>query len=348
MEKLIRVAIMIFISLGSIIAPLKIEAANGGSFSVSPILPDSQLDKSKAYFDLRMEPKQKKTIEIEVSNTLGKDQVIIVDSSAARSNQNGIIEYTSNNENKDNSLVINFTDIINFQKEVTVPANSTIKVPIEITMPDKLFDGIILGGLTFKTKNNESEGDQNQITNKFAYSIAVMISQNDSEISPELNLQSVDVGQSNLRNVIRATVQNETATIVENLEMEAFVYKGTQNEPIFHNQVINYRMAPNSTLPFVINTNDKPLKAGRYTLKMTAKSDEKEWEWEKKFTIEADVARQLNSTAVSLETDNTLMYILIGAVFIGLFIVIIILCMREANKRKKKKNKRNKRNKRSI
>lgn len=337
MRKLMIKIVLVIMGIASITVPLKVEASNGTSFSVHPVLPDNQIDKSKAYFDLSMEAKQKQIIEIEIKNNVDEDQIVTISSSAATSNQNGVIEYTPNKEEKDSSLIINFEDISDFQSEVTIPGNSSIRFPVEINMLDKTFDGVILGGLTFQEKENSSKTNDNQITNKFAYSIAVMISQNDTVVPPELNLQSIDVTQSNLRNVIKATIQNEKATVLNHLELEASIYQEKQKTPIYHNQVTDYRMAPNSTLPFIISTNDKPLKAGKYILKMTARSEDKTWIWEENFEIESDVAKKLNSTAVSLETDNTMLIILLGTVLILIILILIIILIR--TKKRKTTNK---------
>lgn len=326
MKKKIMIMFLLFLTSNIITIPLNVEAT-GTSFSIVPVPPDNQRNKEKAYFDLRMEPGKEQIIEMRVTNALNEEQIIVIDSSAARSNQNGIIEYKSREGKPDNSLIFNFPDIIKVQEEIKVPANSTVTLPIEISLPNQKFDGIILGGLTFQAKDNPSDEAENQITNKFAYSVAVMISQNDTIVLPELNLQSVTVTQSNLRNVVTAFVQNKKAAIAENLEIEAFIYREKQNDPIYYNKEENYRMAPNSSMPFIINTNDKPLKAGNYLLKMTAKSNGQVWEWEKKFIIQSDEADKLNATAVSLESDNMQIYFLSSLLLIIAILVILSIIL---------------------
>ncbi len=91
------------------------------------------------------------------------------------------------------------------------------------------------------------------------------------------------------------------------------------------------QMAPNSHFSYPISLEGQKLEAGTYVLKSVAYSgkkndegqykvkngDEEEtylykWEFEKEFTVAGDVARDLNRKDVTIEEDNTWLYLLIG------------------------------------
>ena len=49
-----------------------------------------------------------------------------------------------------------FSKIAKMPKETKVPANSIVTVDINLEMPSESFDGVILGGLYFKEKEDEN------------------------------------------------------------------------------------------------------------------------------------------------------------------------------------------------
>jgi hypothetical protein len=48
--------------------------AEGADYSVKAVLPDNQLDREKSFYDLRMKPGQKETIQLQVNNYSDKEQ----------------------------------------------------------------------------------------------------------------------------------------------------------------------------------------------------------------------------------------------------------------------------------
>ncbi|WP_317914837.1 WxL protein host-binding domain-containing protein, partial [Carnobacterium maltaromaticum] len=78
------------------------------------------------------------------------------------------------------------------------------------------------------------------------------------------------------------------------------------------------------------------LKAGDYTLVMTAKSMDKTWKFKKDFTIKADVAKELNEKDVTVKKDYTWLYIVIGIALVLSALVLIWLIIRKKKQEKQK------------
>ena len=75
-------------------------------------------------------------------------------------------------------LKIPFSKIAKVKKETKIPAKSTITLDVNVEMPNESFDGVILGGLYFKEKENDKEkksAKEVQIENKYAYAIGVVL-----------------------------------------------------------------------------------------------------------------------------------------------------------------------------
>ena len=85
-------------------------------------------------------------------------------------------------------------------------------------MPNESFDGVILGGLYFKEKENDKEkksAKEVQIENKYAYAIGVVLRETDAQVKPDMKLNEVKPGQVNARNVVTANLQNIKASNVK-------------------------------------------------------------------------------------------------------------------------------------
>ncbi|WP_157456680.1 DUF916 and DUF3324 domain-containing protein [Carnobacterium maltaromaticum] len=347
MKKIMKTWLVSLFLLGAGLAPVRdIRASNAPSFSVTPILPDNQQGGIKSYFNLRMMPSQEQTIEVELVNAGEKAVEVMIENVTAQSNQNGIIDYSKSSERLDKSLFILFPEISNVEKSVTLSPKEKKVIPINIKLPDLKFDGVVLGGLNFSEKVEGNEEESQQIGNRFSYSIAVMISQTDARVVPELDLLDVKAEQENYRNVITARVQNNQAVIVEEMNVDGEIFKEGYEEPVFTRKASGLKMAPNSFLPFNFDTNNQALQAGDYRLKMTAKIGDETWTWDEKFRIDNKTANALNESAVGIEQNDYSLYFWIAGVLLLLILFFSALIFRYKKEQKRKKELEKKRRQR--
>lgn len=287
------------------------------NFSVSAVIPDNQVDKNQTYFDLHMEPNQKQTIEITMRNDTKEPVTVEVDVNTAMTNNNGVIDYSQADFERDPTLKVDITDLVDYEEEITVEANSSITYPIQVKMPAEEVSGILLGGIHFNEKKEEKPKEEKaQIENKFAYVIGLKMGMNEPEVEPSLELNEVKATQINYRNAVTANLQNTEPTIVSPLEVEAKVFKEKGKNALFASQNDDIGMAPNSNFDYAINWDNKEFKPGTYRLELTAINEEEKWEWEKFFTIEDDEAKELNKEAVELEKDYIMWYIIGGIILL--------------------------------
>ncbi len=287
------------------------------NFSVSAVIPDNQVDTKQSYFDLNMKPNQEQTLEITMRNDTKEDVVIETNVNTAMTNNNGVIDYSQTEFERDPSLEVDMVDLVDYEKEVTVKANSSMTYPIKVKMPEEEISGILLGGIHFQEKEEEKPEDEKaQIENKFAYVIGLKMAMNDIEVEPSLELNEVKATQLNYRNAVTANIQNTEPTIISPLEIEAKVFKEKGKDPLFTSENKDVGMAPNSNFDYAINWDNQEFKAGKYRLELTAKSEDDEWSWEEFFTIESDEAKELNEQAVEIEKDYTMWYIIGGIVLL--------------------------------
>ena len=64
-------------------------------FAVTAVIPENQIDKNQTYFDLKMQPGQKQTIQVQMKNDTNKEVVVESFANTAITNSNGITDYST-------------------------------------------------------------------------------------------------------------------------------------------------------------------------------------------------------------------------------------------------------------
>ncbi|MBC6296305.1 DUF916 and DUF3324 domain-containing protein [Listeria sp. FSL L7-1517] len=316
----------------------QVNAAEGDvGYSVQARIPENQIDKKQTYFDLKMKPEQKQTVEIEVKNNSNEEINVDVAVNYATTNRTGTIDYTKNDvTNADSSLKYPLPEIAKIsddQKTLTIPANGTEIVQIAIEMPKEEVDGVILGAVQFKkqatTDAKKTKGVS--LKNEYSYIVGMQLSETDKQVDPHINLSSIKPTLVNYRTAIVARLQNNQPVIINDLSVDAKIYKQDSTKVLHQTKKDQMTMAPNSSFDFDIDWENQPLEEGNYRLKMTATDGKNTWNWDEKFTID-EKGNALNEKAVNIEKTNTWLYVGIAACA-GLILLIIILLI--VKKRKK-------------
>lgn len=307
------------------------------NYSVRAVIPDNQVDKTKTYFDLRMKPGQKQKVTLHFENNASEQVQIEVSPNTATTNRNGVIDYSTSKKKVDPSLKYDFSKLVTGEKVVTLNAKEKKDVDYEITMPEKEFDGILLGGFYIHKKQADTDKDKDssvQIKNDYSYVIGARLSENDKAVSPKLKLNQIKAGLENYHTVVNANLQNATPVIISNMKIDAKVTKSGSSKVLHQVVKENQSMAPNSNYNFSIPWDDEELKAGKYHLSMTAKdASGHHWKFEKDFTIGSN-AKEINKEAVGIEHSN--IWLIIGLSGAGLLILITIILFLIRRKRKTK------------
>ena len=318
--------------------PTTFSKASELNFSVNAVIPDNQIDKEKSYFDLKVTPGEKQNLIVKLRNTTDKEIVINPHIQSAKTNKNGVIDYTPNKIKKDDTLKIAMEDVAKVPEEVTVPPQSEKDLTIEVTMPKDKFDGVILGGIYLKedtSKNKEDDKEKDvAIKNEYSYVVALQMRQNNNKVKPMLHMNEVNPETQNARNVIVANIQNSEPMIISKLKIDATVNKKGSKDNLAILKKENLQVAPNSNFNIAVPLEGEKLEAGTYILNMKAESAGKEWQFKKEFSISADKATMMNEKDVTLEKETpTMLYIFLGVAFLIVIAVVIYFIIRR-NKRK--------------
>ncbi|CAD5901671.1 conserved exported hypothetical protein [Carnobacterium maltaromaticum] len=326
MKKFISILVVCLIGLQHM--PMIGEAAETMAYSVKANIPENQINKTLTYFDLKMEPNQRQEITLTVSNSSDEKATILISPNVAMTNQNGVIDYSKAEEKVDSTLKNPVTSIISKAQEVTLEPKETKEVLFTIQMPEKEFDGLILGGFYIsKKEDNENTKDKEkdvQIKNKYSYVIGLQLRENTNEVKPVMELNDIKPALLNYRTAVTANLQNTEATIMKEVSVDAKVMKKGTTKVLHETKKEGLSMAPNSNFDFPINWDNQSLDPGTYRLQLIAQSGEDKWEFEKEFKISAKDSTDLNKEAVELEKTEP-NWILIISVVAGITIFLILV-----------------------
>lgn len=310
-----------------------VHAESYSAFTAKAIIPDNQVDRSLTYFDLRLHPGDKQTVQVLVRNSGSETITAFLDINPATTGRNGVIVY-SNQENTDENLTISIDSVATLaETEVSVPAGGERLVDINLEMPREQFDGCLLGGIQVSAEPENGKAavateNTVNIENKYVYTVGLKLTQNNSVVTPEMHLNSVGAVLTNYRPGVAANLLNSEAYIIKGMTVSAQVYRENETAPMHTVELDNVNVAPQSNFDAIIDWNGQKLEAGTYRLTAQATYEDRTWEWDELFTVAGTTADTINSESVTEARAPIWPYVLLSAIIVALVAVIIWLISR--------------------
>ncbi|MDL2327846.1 DUF916 domain-containing protein [Ruminococcaceae bacterium OttesenSCG-928-A11] len=336
-------------------------AAAGGTgnigFYVRAVLPENQLDKNLTYFDLRMRPGQRQTLEVEVVNETDSAITVDIGAISASTNRNGVIDYKTP-DIRDITLENPFSQLATVESgALEIPAQASVTARITIEMPAQAYDGVVLGGLVFTRRDQApQQSGGTTLQNLYSYVIGVKLSENDTVVTPDFELERVQGEAVNYQAALVHYIRNRNAAIAKGIDLHV-VLRNADGQVVGEAMHTGIDMAPNSTMPLAVtpvapggedgrpgrNADGAELLPGDYTSEVTLEHDGQSWAFEQKFTIGTVEAQAVNGQTLGPAAkqggqlpSGVVLLILLGAavvVIIGLFVIILLMLRRREEAR---------------
>jgi hypothetical protein len=294
---------MLFV--GMALTPMNAQAAETGGFTIEGVPSDHQIDDSISYFYLHEDPSEKDSLGLKLINASDKEITLNVSVSDANTNSNGIIDYSGDLENHA-ALKTPLSKILKPESsEVKVPANSEVTIQLNLQMPAKKEDGVILGGINVSEKQEKQTDKQEKGTisvgNTYAYTLGVALT-NENEVdlyrNESLELDDVKAELFDGHKIVKATMLNPHPYIFSEATVTGKIMKKGSDKAIVEKEMTDVSIAPQSVLPVNFDWGKKNLEPGRYVYQGKVTSGEREWDFEKEFVIEAQEAKEINEESV--------------------------------------------------
>lgn len=323
------------------------EEVSSAGFTYNINYPDSQISKN-GYLDLLLKPKQEQTITLTLSNPSDEEVNVDIDIEGAKTNKNGVIDYSPNDIPDDKSSKYPFNKLLSGPKEFKLNPKETKNVEFKLKMPDEEFDGIIVGGISLirSLKDDDKTNEQGaQIKNRYRYVVPVVLRNNKNEVTPKLELQKVYPEQLNAKNTIYVDFSNINATFFDNMSVEVQISEKGKETILYQTKKNDMRMAPNTLIQFPVSMQGEKMIPGDYTAKIQVKGSKGIIEnWTQDFKITKEQADKYNERDIGLYEEKSTNWKLISIIVIGTIILIgiiyFILSKIKENKTNKKSNKK--------
>lgn len=309
----------------------QVQAAEGAGFTISPALPQNQIDKS-TYFNLLVKPGETQRLLIYVKNTSDQAKKLKVSPVSAFTQNNGTLGYYPNNK-KDNSAEYTFAQLASEPQTIDVPANGQVPVTFDVKIPEQGFTGQILGSLYVEDPNvHKSGGGGMAINNKFAMLVGVVLQTSETEVAPDLKLMQVKPGLQDNQAGVLATIQNFKPRLFGDMTLDGKVYRQGSNEPYLTRHEKGWSFAPNSHFDYAIFTKEA-LAPGTYTLDLIAKAVGKTWHWRRNFTITRQQSNAIEEKLGRTPQKTPWVWIIIAIILAVVILILLWLIWRQRQKR---------------
>lgn len=327
-------AVLSFLVFFFIIQPVQATENEAIGYSVAPVIPDNQLGDTSSYFDIRVEPNQEQTIQVELRNDSTEDKTVQAQLANATTNINGLVVYEAEtNEEIDSSLKKPLTEWVDLSaNEITIPAGQSVMLDVTLNVPEEAFDGVKLGGLIFQEVTEEEDtgdasGEQGvAVKNAYTYIIALQVSENDNEVPVDFALADVNAQLSDGARTVVANIQHPQARLTGGISIQADIYEKNGDQVIASKTMEDVSFAPNSTMPFTVEW-DQALKAGDYRIDMVLTRGDQEWDFTKEFTIQPEEEAEINEAAVTEVVDDSASlptWVIIGVILVVIVIIALV------------------------
>ncbi|MCL2857700.1 MAG: DUF916 and DUF3324 domain-containing protein [Oscillospiraceae bacterium] len=342
MRKAIKTTAIVTVFLTTMIALAFTARAGLGGFSATPNVPENQDPAgSAATFDIFVTPGMQQEISIDVTNQRSEPIAVEISLFTAGTNMNGIISYSAGSPS-DDSIPFRLEDVATLPPEaanLTVPAQSTIAVPITINIPDISFDGMTLGAVNVLLGATDEERAQaGMVVNRFASTIPLRMRMEGGARAEDADfyLGEVSAELVSQRAAIVARIHHTAPRMTMGAIASIWIYPHRSDTPAFYQIGRPIDFAPNAVFPAtILNLGGSGIQPGQYLARVQVEYDGRVWDFEQAFTVAPQIAHDINLGAFNQQQapmpiaapglpTHMIVLIAVGVLLLILLIILII------------------------
>lgn len=261
--------------------------AEGSDYGVVPVLPSSQKDDTKSFYDFVFKDEEPAELKFTIGNTSKEDKRFSVLVFNAATNTEGIIDYSSEklkeNVTKDKQL----TKYLKPPKSFVVPSHQVKEISMKFDPPKADFEGYILGAIQIVPELG-NEDNKAGFSNLFTRTIAVRAWSKKNKIAETKinNLPSKFIANNKNRASVNYHLENKGSQIEKDISIKTTLKRGGKNNSnLLKEAKRKVDFAPSSYLN-IKQKFDKKLSDGKYMfLVETFKDEKKQSEYLYKFRV---------------------------------------------------------------
>lgn len=305
--------------------------------------PENQI-KPVDYYYLKVSPNQQQKISLTLKNPTEKAMIVDLSFNQAWTNSQGIVDYRQPPKNGLSQEAISMKKIVVFPSDVELPAHAEKKVTLTLHLPQESFDGILLGGIQLKKRNEENAAEKQagmQIKNEYVYTIAVALRETDVETPEKFEWQGLEVQEAPGKLAFTASIENQTANIVADMDVNIEIMSQESDQIITEISKQSISFAPQSIFAYPFSVNREKLPKGNYRAKLILRhKGEKVGEWLTSFEVkdelpERETTPQMKQPKATLSLKKWVSGMMILLLGVGIIVFVLVHQMSKKMSQKK-------------
>ena len=306
-------------------------------FSINPIIPNNQINQNVGYYDLKLEPNMKQTLELEVINQGNETMVATVLLADATTNNNASKQFSTIKE-PDTSLTTPLTSFTKVREEsVEVAPNATEIVHIDIDTDGVDFDGIRLGGITIiadTDANKEQTGSQGvTLNNRVAYTLGVQTRMHDNVENSNLNYIKTEIEVIDLNARFVSVIQNDQPILMNGITLNGTIRDTKTGKVVASVIKQNGSISPNTNFKVVYASEQQTIEPGTYAMDLEINHETSSWRFSDTIEVSEETSTNTNHEVINFnQNSNMFTWMLLSIIGIMLFIIILLVWKRRKDK----------------
>ncbi|MGY3748744.1 DUF916 domain-containing protein [Vagococcus acidifermentans] len=265
-------------------------AESEGGYAVSPIFSEHQKEGVLEFFDIRWTPGGTDTFGIRIVNKSENDQTYIVSLNKARTNSNGVIDY-STPADKSTAETGAIHQFVTIPEEIVVAANSSEVVEGTVSFPDEDFNGLVMGGVNISEKKIDNAGKG--VTNIVSYTFPIVLRGNiDERPEPVITLEKLSIEPvTSDSHALHIALNNHGPNLLKDVAVT--VNLSDQNGQVKESRESSLDMTPATEFIYPVELTGKLAEGDYYVTVKLVHSSGQEWTFDDTLTISGKQAKEL-------------------------------------------------------
>lgn len=300
------------------------------NITVTPIVNDSNVTDK---FQIIAQPNHIYTVKMSVSNFGAGSTRLRIRPTNASTSPTGQIIYSQIVKSGKYGLKVAFRNMTSSQV-INLNTNQTKELTFKIKTPPENLPGFIMAGFYIYDLDHPYDG---------GLKVPVWITETNKAVGGVLILEGIEPKVVNHSPIINVNLNNNQPGLMKNVTVHMTLRRKGLLEffnlgfkPVNADQIYK-KIAPNSNVPVTFDQQSLPIKPGIYQAQGTARSGKTKWKFSGSYQITQKQANIVNKNCHDLQTDKTVLYLMIASGLL-LLIIFVIWGLWSQNRQSKKIN----------
>lgn len=312
-------------------------------YEVKPLLNEDQKNMGIDYFYFNVQPNDNKEIFIEIINHADISEIFEVQINEAVTNSNGFIDYSIGKKTSTTESKVDFDSVVdNTIQSITVEAHGTKKVSFTLKIPEREFEGILLGGIYVSKQETENQNANDeskeglQIKQSLAYAVAIMLQERIPYTEgKDLRMHSLKVDVSDNQSILTFSLENPHPNILNKVQMITEIYKDGEEIIYATLKKENMSFSPNDLFDLKVPWDQTEIIEGEYRAVTVFTSGEEHWEFEYLFSVTKEdiVNIEKNGSSIVDSKDQYYVNIIISVLLILIIYLLTVVLKKGSDKK---------------